>query len=841
MVTHPRQATDGDCSTSAVQPSTCPSRIEPRSRNADTEKGRVDGTTASRDNEKGMGTLGTLLRTSASGGSVGWRRRGRSVALFLALTLWISMSSAALGQAPAAAQEAQLDANASSESATGPGRSLSDFTLVGSASSMEDRIRLTPSDSWNVGAAWVSARQPVSGPFSEAFSFRMDGGADGFAFVIQNHSATAVGGVGGGIGYGCHCETDDQGIPNSLAVEFDITSNAGFEDPDSNHISIHTRGTAPNSPREEFSLGRTSDIPKLADGYIHHVGVNYAPGTLEVFLDGAQAPTLSVPVDLQETLDLGDDGKAWLGFTAATGSDMSNHDIFVSNAPPTDYRSHIVADNPISYWPLDETSGTLASDVQGRNPGSVEGGVTPGASEGVSGKAMRFDGAPDSGIGLDSNPDSLAPNEALTVEAWVKSDGDDKGVVFRWRWHGYALVLNGDQTISFDGYDGTQSWYGTTTTTPITPDEWHHIVGTKDANSVNVYVDGTLSATASTNPGIYYQRGGGVAIGRDGDAGDGVVPSFEGLLDEVAVYAHALPADRIQAHYTAAGYHPKSPDGDGDGVEDSVDNCPETANSDQADSDGDGVGDACESAETPACPDRLEGEPRYWCSVRPKSMSVAFPRLRNFKDLGTITIGGFIPEKETPIFPVSLAGRAGPRIFRGDNRGFSSDGTINPNRNRFYIELDFASRRGFIQVNPTCRVPGSGHHGTCQAPYDLLLENPYEFGDADMVRQGKRYRHNFVSFGLSDDKRSFTATWSVAQSAEGWGMDLLRPRADGEIRIDFKRDKWHFSFRGDCFPSLEVVRSLDGRHQIVGQMKHRKAISMFNTFSNIRHAFGEYC
>ena len=36
-------------------------------------------------------------------------------------------------------------------------------------------------------------------------------------------------------------------------------------------------------------------------------------------------------------------------------------------------------------------------------------------------------------------------------------------------------------------------------------------------------------------------------------------------------------------------------DADGDGVLDSFDNCPTTANAGQADADGDGVGDACET------------------------------------------------------------------------------------------------------------------------------------------------------------------------------------------------------------------------------------------------------
>ena len=43
-----------------------------------------------------------------------------------------------------------------------------------------------------------------------------------------------------------------------------------------------------------------------------------------------------------------------------------------------------------------------------------------------------------------------------------------------------------------------------------------------------------------------------------------------------------------------------APDIDNDGVEDSTDNCPSTANSDQADADGDGLGDACDTPDEPA-------------------------------------------------------------------------------------------------------------------------------------------------------------------------------------------------------------------------------------------------
>jgi hypothetical protein len=50
-----------------------------------------------------------------------------------------------------------------------------------------------------------------------------------------------------------------------------------------------------------------------------------------------------------------------------------------------------------------------------------------------------------------------------------------------------------------------------------------------------------------------------------------------------------------------AGDDPPAPDGDGDGVPDSEDNCPGVANEDQADADNDGIGDVCDT--TPGGPD----------------------------------------------------------------------------------------------------------------------------------------------------------------------------------------------------------------------------------------------
>lgn len=65
-------------------------------------------------------------------------------------------------------------------------------------------------------------------------------------------------------------------------------------------------------------------------------------------------------------------------------------------------------------------------------------------------------------------------------------------------------------------------------------------------------------------------------------------PSVEGATRADVVAGHDTRAAVALAHAT--------PDGDGDGIPDSVDDCPTVANPDQLDGDGDGVGDACQAS-----------------------------------------------------------------------------------------------------------------------------------------------------------------------------------------------------------------------------------------------------
>jgi lysophospholipase L1-like esterase len=248
------------------------------------------------------------------------------------------------------------------------------LNLVGNAVRLEDRLRLTADQEGQTGAAWLPAKQSVQGGFEATFQWQIsrngqEGGADGFAFVIQNASGLALGDGRSGIGY--------NGIPNSLAVEFDTLQNPPEEfggqlgDPNGNHISVQTRGALPNSADPTFSLGSTTQgppaIPLLADGNVHNAKVVYVPGTLTIFLDNLTSPVLSVPVDLGTTLSL-DNGQAWVGFTAATGGRSQAHDIlsfsFVgTEVAPLGVDIDIIPGSDPNSWPCRNTEEDLPAAI----------------------------------------------------------------------------------------------------------------------------------------------------------------------------------------------------------------------------------------------------------------------------------------------------------------------------------------------------------------------------------------------------------------------------------------------------------------------------------------------
>ena len=200
--------------------------------------------------------------------------------------------------------------------------------LQSGATLVQNHLRLTPARGGISGGAWYDTKVNVRNGFQTIFQLQITekgpSGADGLAFVIQNNPTPRLGYPGCNIGYG--------GISNLFVIKF---SNYHFPD--------HAYGNAygaydevamlmPHSPATRLwdsvsnTVAAITNGVDFSDGQIHTVKLVYAPGNLQIFLDDLENPLMTVYVNLAKVMDL-DNGRAWVGFTAATGADRQNHDL----------------------------------------------------------------------------------------------------------------------------------------------------------------------------------------------------------------------------------------------------------------------------------------------------------------------------------------------------------------------------------------------------------------------------------------------------------------------------------------------------------------------------------
>jgi hypothetical protein len=148
--------------------------------------------------------------------------------------------------------------------------------------------------------------------FTNDFTFQIaNPGADGFSFAIQGSSPTALGGVGGGLGY--------QGVTNSVAVKFDIYDNAGEG---TNSTGLYLNGATPTVPATAIGGG-----VNLLSGDVMSVHLAYNGSTLTMTITDTSNPsqtfTTSWPVNIAATVG----STGYVGFTGATGGLVSTQQI----------------------------------------------------------------------------------------------------------------------------------------------------------------------------------------------------------------------------------------------------------------------------------------------------------------------------------------------------------------------------------------------------------------------------------------------------------------------------------------------------------------------------------
>lgn len=250
-----------------------------------------------------------------------------------------------------------------------------------------------------------------------------------------------------------------------------------------------------------------------------------------------------------------DNNTSWsqpLSYTYAPGADL------------TMYASTVMQDNPMSYWQLEETSGTTATDIrEGWNAKIGTGSITKnvaGAISGTTGKAFTFSPTTSSTTTTVIPTGNQLASNTFTAETWFKSTSTRGGAIinFGGGQSGNSSTSAIDRVV-YMANDG-RLFFGVNpgvvrtvnTTGAYNNGQWHHIVATLDPSGQKLYVDGQLQASnAASTVGRNYM--GSWRVGGDRLTGWTSNPTssyFAGSIDEVAVYPQALSAERVLAHYS---------------------------------------------------------------------------------------------------------------------------------------------------------------------------------------------------------------------------------------------------------------------------------------------------
>lgn len=202
---------------------------------------------------------------------------------------------------------------------------------------------------------------------------------------------------------------------------------------------------------------------------------------------------------------------------------------------------------PIHFWPLDETNGTTAADLNGGAHGTLVNGPTWSVGGGYLGNGLEFDGNDDR---VDLGPVDITTGTGFSLACWVRpgaSTMQEQLFVAK----AYDPLF-GDFVWSIGTTLHTrlqfrlQTVSTTTIQTPpntIFPGAFYHVVITYDGGTMALYVNGALAASTPKSGALGFHPQAQAAMGHL-DIGPGVVP-FEGALGDVRIWDRGLDQAEI--------------------------------------------------------------------------------------------------------------------------------------------------------------------------------------------------------------------------------------------------------------------------------------------------------
>ena len=328
------------------------------------------------------------------------------------------------------------------------------------------------------------------------------------------------------------------------------------------HNSRFVFGTAETAPTISSQPTGTKSLLAGGTPVFRVSATGTAPLSYQWKLNGA--PITGNPTALTASLMLNNSTAAMSGeytvtVTNPAGNDTS--DPFTVNfvpAPDT-YGSFVMSDNPSAYWRLNETSGTVLKDSAGGLDGTYSATVDlgePGAPW-FQNTAAHFDGAgtPVPNAVVPFSP-TLNPTTEFTLEFWVKPDisGQINRAVLASQNRdtgraGYAVYqgLNGNFWEAHLGFGDVVIAIGS----QVSPqqDRWDHVVVTwNGVDTARIYVNGIDDTAPDSDVGGPTRPNLAVPFEIGSRFGGGI--PYQGTIDEVAFYNHALTPEQIARHWS---------------------------------------------------------------------------------------------------------------------------------------------------------------------------------------------------------------------------------------------------------------------------------------------------
>jgi len=438
-----------------------------------------------------------------------------------------------------------INNNAASSINFATGFSTSGMTFNGSAKLSGTRLRLTDGGGPEAGDAFFYT--PISiRSFTTDFIFQLtNANADGFTFMIQGNSTSVLGPSGGGLGYGPDTPsgTSTTGIPNSVAVKFDLYSNAG-EGNDS--TGLYTNAASPTIP----AIDLTSSGINLHSGHAFAAHMVYNGTTLTMSLTDTvtnSAFTTSFTVDIPGTV--GDDA-AYVGFSGGTGGATAVQDIltwtFTSGTTQQQVATPVISPGAGTY--ANSVSVTLTDATSGASIYYTTNGSTPTTS------STLYNGTPIT-LSASATVQAIAvlsgySNSTVASTAYTVSSGST-AVSYASGFTGTGITLNGSAK-----YVGTRlrltdsSSAGAADAFYSTPVNVQSFTTDFTFQLTNANADGITFIVQNNSAALLGPPGGGLGYGPDMPSGTGTTGIPKSVAVKFDLYNNAGEGGDSTGFYT---------------------------------------------------------------------------------------------------------------------------------------------------------------------------------------------------------------------------------------------------------------------------------------------------